>query len=245
MNTFYCNFSDDNYKHHQQDLIKHINQNLIFDFTNAFTKEWLKTTDFYFENKKILDLERLCGYAIWKPYIILEMFKNINYGDIVVYMDCGDVPLTADLNKEIKNYMQKHDQCFIVTNNFNRSYTKRDCFVLMNCDEEKFWNAIQLEDGFLAFKKTDFNISFVEEWLEFCKDERIVTDLSNTQNKPNFHDFIDHRHDQSIISLLQIKYNIPTCNNNIRQHIKFNVLFHKNGEDFSNGTAKWQDGKKI
>ena len=244
MKTHYCNFSDLNYKPHQDYLIKHVKENQIFDNTFAYSKEWLTTTDFYKENKKILDYERLCGYALWKPYVILETLKKADYGDIVVYMDCGDVPVHKEINDVIKKYMFYNDQYFITTVNQNREYTKRDCFVLMNCDSEYYWNSLQMEDGFLSFKKTDFNIELVEEWMKYCSDERIITDMPNTCGLENFSEFKDHRHDQSIISLLQLKHELPT-NNFVRHYIRFNVLEHVKGVDHSNGVAKWKNGSRV
>lgn len=244
MKIYYCNFSDENYRHNQNALLEYIKNKNIFDDTIPFYKENILTTDFYIKNKKILDYERLCGYALWKPYIILEAMKYINYNDIIVYMDCGDIPLVG-IREEIKKYLESNDQYFINTGvHKNKTYTKRDCFVYMNCDEEYYWNEIQLENGFLAFKKTKFNICLINEWLEYCEDERCLTDIENKSGKENFVDFIDHRHDQSILSLLQLKYHLPV-NNFVRNYIKFNTLFHVKGENYSNGTAKWKDGKKY
>lgn len=240
MNTIYCNFSDINYRENQDWLINYVKKYKIFDDTFAYKKEWLVTTDFYKENKNILDRSRLCGYALWKPYIILETFKNISENDIVVYMDCGDIPENnRQLDTFLKQYLKDNNQCFIDSRvNKNKQYTKRDCFVLMDCDSEKYWNDIQQEDGFLAFKKNQFTIDFINEWLFFCKNENIITDIPNICGSPNFPEFIDHRHDQSIISLLKTKYDIPTSQIP-RNFLKMNVLYHKDGESYSNGTCNW------
>lgn len=241
MSTYYCNFSDLNYRHNQNMLIEQVTKEKIFDNVIPFFKENILTTDFYKKNKKILDKERLCGYALWKPYIILECFKQISYNDIVVYMDCGDVPFKG-INEKIKDYLKDKDQYFITTRvHQNKKYTKRDCFVYMDCDNEYYWNGIQLENGFIALKKTDFNILLLQEWLKFCEDERCLTDIPNQSGKENFAEFVDHRHDQSILSLLQLKYGIPT-DEYARQFINFNTLFHVKGEKYSNGTANWKDG---
>lgn len=49
---------------------------------------------------------------------------------------------------------------------------------------------------------------FVEEWLRYCRDERILTDIPNESGYPNLTGFVDHRHDQSVLSLLAEKYHI-------------------------------------
>ena len=52
-------------------------------------------------------------------------------------------------------------------------------------------------------------MEFAEEYLCYCQDERIITDNPNTMGLPNYPEFIQNRHDQSVSSLLAKKYNIP------------------------------------
>jgi hypothetical protein len=46
----------------------------------------------------------------------------------------------------------------------------------------------------------------VQEWLAGCEDQRILTDISNACGLPNFPDFVEHRHDQSVLTLCAIKF---------------------------------------
>ena len=54
MTVFYINYSDINYRDHQNFLVDTIKKNNLFDDAEAYTREWLETTDFYKENKNIL-----------------------------------------------------------------------------------------------------------------------------------------------------------------------------------------------
>ena len=45
--------------------------------------------------------------------------------------------------------------------------------------------------------------------MKYCADERCVSDIPNQCGLENLDGFQDHRHDQSIITLLQLKYNLP------------------------------------
>ena len=45
--------------------------------------------DFYKKNKSILDQKRGNGYWLWKPYIISETLKKIEYGDFLLYIEAG------------------------------------------------------------------------------------------------------------------------------------------------------------
>lgn len=248
MKLIYINYSDLNYRKHQDDLVSHAINNKLFDAVIPFTREWLVETIFYKDNKKILDKDRLAGYAIWKPYIILEAFNHIEEGDVVVYMDCGDIPFPG-IKECIYEYMKTNDQYFISQNHtgIHKLFTKRDCFYYMNCDNEKYWDAIQLEDGFMAFKKTEYNIHLLNEFLKYCCDERIVTDIPNQCGLDNFDGFVDHRHDQSVITNLQIKYNLPRVSGHtgVRNFIQWNTLIHKDGEEYSNGSYDWGENGCI
>lgn len=76
----------------------------------------------------------------------------------------------------------------------------------MGLDEPKYTESSQREATYIWIIKNDFTINLVEEYLEYAQDERIITDLES-QNK-NYEEFKDHRHDQSIWSLLCKKYNV-------------------------------------
>jgi len=231
--TIYCNYADENYEHHQRNMVNHVIENGIFDYVCDYTREWLVTTEFYKENKSILDRERLAGYMLWKPFIILDVLEKAKENQIVVYMDVGDVP-NKGISDYVKKWMKNNDLLITLGGNKNRQMTKRDTFILMDCEEEKYYNAIQVEAGFFAAKKTTSNIAFIREWLEYCKDERILTDIPNQLGVSNFDEFIDHRHDQSILSLLQVKYNIQTSSKH-RGYVGFNVNMHKKGHKYANG----------
>ena len=172
-----------------------------------YTREWLETTDFYPKNRYILDNPRGNGFFIWKPFIILQTMESLNEGDIVMYSDAA-VEILNDLSPLFSIAEEKDHVVFeIAGGHNNKTWTKRDCFVLLNCDEEKYWNDLQLTATFSLWKKTEENIAFLKEYLRYLRDPRIVTDDPNMCGKPNFLEFRYHRHDQSVLSILTRKYN--------------------------------------
>jgi len=183
-----------------------------------YTQPWLFNTDFYRNskrNKYILNKPRGAGYWMWKPFIILESFKNLNEGDIVIYSDAG-LKVIGNLNPlfQVAQEGSKDGRVIFklpavgVPYHIAKQWTKRDTFVLMNCDEAKYWDANMSNGAVSVWKKTSENTMLLMEWLETLKDPRIVTDDLNICGKPNFLEFKDHRHDQSVLSLLAIKYNL-------------------------------------
>lgn len=179
-----------------------------------FTQEWLKGTEFWRKNQFILSRPRGAGYWIWKPFIILETFKTLEDGDIVLYSDAGLKvidnlsPLFEIAKNDSKGIILFKLPAVGVLAHKAKTWTKRDCFVLTECDEEKYWHADMGNGAISLWKKSDKNIEFLHEWLKYLRDPRIVTDDPNMGGKPNFIDFKDHRHDQSVLTILATKYNL-------------------------------------
>ena len=94
--------------------------------------------------------------------------------------------------------------------NTEHTWTKRDCFVLMDCDQPRYRDTPQVRTGFSAWRRTPFAMAFVEEWLRLVQDERLVTDLPSQCGLPDHPAFRQHRYDQSIFSLLCKKRGVAT-----------------------------------
>lgn len=163
---------------------------------------------FYQTNQDILVSPRGAGYWLWKPYFIKKTLSLMSDGEYLFYCDSGSlfVNSVADLFKFVKTTNQDIIPFEI---QFTEShYTKRDCFILTNTDEIKYHNSKQRLAGFSVWKKTEDVMNFIDEWLSFAQDERIITDKENQMGFPNYDGFIEHRHDQSLFSLLTKKHNL-------------------------------------
>ena len=76
----------------------------------------------------------------------------------------------------------------------------------MNCENSIYIDTNLIMAGFHLIKKSDMSINFYEEFLDYaCNQENINNKFDPLiQND----DFISHRHDQSIFSLLYKKYKL-------------------------------------
>ena len=182
--------------------------------------------EFISNNSYTLPQPRGAGYWIWKPYLILRYLKEMRETDWLMYTDSGfyfcanpwDLILgEADAIGE-KGVMT-FGECFT-----NGMYTKRDAFVLMGMDNDVIRNSPQRIASSFVCRKTPFAIAFVEEWLRYACDPRIITDLPNSRGLPNYPEFRDHRHDQSILSFLTYKHG--TC-----VYTKKDITNHQNKID--------------
>lgn len=163
---------------------------------------------FYRKNKEILSNPRGAGYWLWKPYFIKKTLSLMSDGEYLFYCDSGSRFVTS-VDELLKLVKTTNQDIIPFELPFKESqYTKRDCFILTNTDEEKYYNSQQRLAGFSVWKKSEDAVKFVDEWLTLAQDERIITDLENQMNFPNYDDFITHRHDQSLFSLLTKRYNL-------------------------------------
>ena len=192
----------------------------MFDKQTAYRRTDIGV-DFFNENEKILNEKRGGGYWLWKPYFILKTLNMVNEGDIVFYSDAGDY-----IHKDISNFLIRkieENNGFLLTRSNHRHviWTKRDCFKLMDCDTNEFHRLNQLEAGCCAFRKEKKTIEFVELWLKWAKRYDVITDVNESENYPGF---MDHRHDQSILTNIAQINKIPTVNvGEILKYIKFNI----------------------
>lgn len=178
---------------------------------------------------------RGAGYWVWKPYLILKTMEKMGKDDWLMYTDSG-MYFVRNPWEWILPMEDKIGDKGIVTFGCAgraRQFTKRDTFVLMGLDQPKYTDSTE-EDQRMASvfvcKKTPFSVEFVKEWLRYCSDPRILTDLPNTQGLPNYPEFRDHRHDQAIMSLLCIKHDTFLVKDDITQFSNPNpyLIHHRN-----------------
>lgn len=166
--------------------------------------------EFKEKNKHILEQTRGAGFWLWKPYIIKKTLDRIEENDLLFYSDSG-ISFIRPIDDLIQ-IMDETEQKLLLFElediHPNRKWTKRDCFILMDLDKEPFLSKNQFLASYLLMRKNKFVESFINEWLIYAQDYRIITDSPNEMKEGNYGDFQDHRHDQSILSLLGRKYNV-------------------------------------
>jgi hypothetical protein len=209
MKKYLVNYSD---KTHKNSQIENTNSALsIGGFDNVFSFNLQDLGDeFIFQNKNIMSQPRGAGYWMWKPFVIKKALELINDNDILMYSDSG-ISFIKNID-EIVTIMDNTDEKLLLFElddiHPNKRWTKRDCFVLMGLDNEPYLSQNQLLASYILMRKNKFVIKFIDEWLHYAKDYRVITDSSNECGLPNYLEFVDHRHDQSILSLLGRKYKI-------------------------------------
>lgn len=161
--------------------------------------------DYILQHKDIFDISRGAGLWLWKPYIILQTLRQINDGDYVIYADAGSfyidkVHSLIDVMKRDDVWLMPYEMPLL-----NRQFCKHESYVLANVPED---NTNQICATELVVKKCLESVRFVEEWLRLCEDIRILSPEHFCRDIEEFPDFIAHREDQAVYSLMVRKYDL-------------------------------------
>lgn len=162
---------------------------------------------YFEEHKQIFSHKRGIGLWLWKPYLISKALSSINNDDWMFYCDSGTI-FIRNISLLIE-CAEKNKQDIILTEQplLNRQFTKRECYEIMKVKDN---NENQLLGGFILIKKTKISTRFIDEWLHHCEKEELISYKYFHPEISEFNDFYAHREDQSILTLLRIKYNLPS-----------------------------------
>jgi hypothetical protein len=201
------NYANDTFRKSQKINSKTGKEIGLFDEVISYSPDDIEP-DFYKRNRKILSSGKGNGYWLWKPYFIKKTLEMLNWDDFLFYCDSGSYfisPITPLIEISLLN---RQDIIVFELPCPEKIWTKRDVFILMDCDSPKYSDSNQRLSSFSLWKKSIFTINFINEFLHYAQDERLITDLKNQCGYPNYPEFKEHRHDQSIFSLLSKKHNL-------------------------------------
>ncbi|NEQ45236.1 MAG: FkbM family methyltransferase [Leptolyngbya sp. SIOISBB] len=217
MKLYLLNYADDRFGHkggkflqNQAKLNESARQQGIENIV-SWTWPKLAETSFYTENQEYLDKNRFENGAVWKPFIVQNLLRKIEHGDIIFYYDSGSYEINRPVKILTDICLRNKGTLFHEWGEKNSKYTKRDAFVYMDCDSPRYHNAVALQNTWFLLQKTSFTEKFVDEWLKYNLDERIASYVKpNTCGLPDIIGFVENRGDQSIFSNLAVKYKIRT-----------------------------------
>lgn len=174
--------------------------------SHRFRDSNLKGLNFFKDNANLFDEKRGYGYWLWKPYIILEILQNLDKNDCLLYADCG-LEVINSLEPLIDICHKNDGLVFFGLEGFNlKSWTKRECLISMNVDYPSIHDSTMVTASCCLFKNNSRNIEFLKAWLAQCQVKRLIDD-SLDKNITQHPEFKQHRHDQSILSVLCHKNN--------------------------------------
>jgi hypothetical protein len=147
------------------------------------------------------------GYWVWKPLLFQSLIQEISKQDKSVngifYADAGcEIPVNFFSRRNFKKLLSESNKTAIIADSTSRleiQYSKGVTFEYLDPDYN-FAFTNQIAATWLAVRLNEAGISFVDDWVKFAtqNDGLLVNDNFGNEHP----EFIDHRHDQSILSLL-------------------------------------------
>lgn len=198
-----CETQAKNFKHENgENVFKEVFCVDEFDLKNNFS-------EFLDKNSEFINNKKGYGYWIWKPYIILKLMESLNENDVILYMDCG-CQINYSAVDRLKFYYEKvlqHDGVCFETDFDELMFTKMDTYLKVFPEKNGGTDTPHIMATSMLLKTTEKNKNFLKEWYEIASEEnyRYIDDSPSIEE--NSKKFLDHRHDQSIFSLLVKKYN--------------------------------------
>jgi len=209
-------------------LVSQANNLNIFDQNILYTDLDLKNNkQFWNKHKKFIENnKRGYGYWIWKPYLIQKTMNNMNNGDILLYLDAG---CELDYRKRdiLNNYINIIHKYYIIGTyiRIEKNWNKKDLILHMNMNKNKYLNTKQFQGGVLLIYVCNKTRKLINEWYNIACNYHMIDDSPSISK--NIKSFKEHRHDQSILSLLIKKYNL--YNKDIHLKSCINIKRNKTG----------------
>jgi len=228
-------FGGGNQNYH--DAVKRIENEMyivnVFDKIYIYTDYDLKNDNSFWNKhaKFIENNSRGYGYWIWKPYLIMKTLEKINNNDILLYLDAGcELPNNENNHNKILELINKCDENNILytkTGTNEKMYNKMDLLNYMNMNNDPIKNSIQNQATIIFLKKNSKTESFIKEWYYIACNYHLLDDTPSLSE--NDSSFVEHRHDQSIFSLLTKTDKYGFNENNVIEPLPFLLSRKRNG----------------
>lgn len=187
-----------------------------FDSVECLNPGVFANTTFAARNKAILSASRGAGYWLWKPYIIKQQVDHLSKGDVLLYSDAGRTGYYQFTTLPIRllELVASSEMGFLTGVAIPHlgpiaRWTKRDCLRIMEADVPAMHEKPIVQTTWSVWTNTHAARDFLDAWLHYCEIKSCLTDAPNELALDNLPQFVSHRHDQSICSILAHKKSAP------------------------------------
>lgn len=168
-------------------------------------------TEFFERHREILLGEaRGAGLWLWKPWLLNRELARCTRGDVLFYADA-----TSIFERRVDDLLNLARDSHVVTFEISEDehtdavWTKHDALALMGAAaNETLLHTRQRLGSPVICHCDDTARAFVSQWLRMASDRRALDDSPSVLG-PERREFREHRHDQSILSVLAKQWGFP------------------------------------
>jgi len=195
----FITFGNEVYYNSVKRICKEAQSLKFFNEIYGFTDKYLKTQDFWLKHGNFLETnKRGYGYWLWKPYLIKSELDKMKENDILIYCDSG-CQINEQGKRRLYEYVDMLNTSEYGVLSFQLEfleplYTKNKVFETFEYKK----NILQCMATVIILKKNEQSTRIIDEWYTHCENYDLIND-EQAKEDPRF---IDHRHDQSILSVI-------------------------------------------
>ena len=168
------------------------------------------------------------GYWLWKPYIIMEALKTLDDEDILCYVDCGCKLYNDKEWDKWFEYLATNDAIFFQTGGLNKNWTRKSLLEYEGLSvPTHFKELYQCQSTLMLAKKSALPL-FETYYQTMAEHPECVLDVPAEEKHLESPDFIEHRHDQSVLT---------SCIYHYRDKLKLKIVWQRVEGKFRNGQA--------
>ena len=176
----------------------------------------------------IINNKRGYGYWIWKAFIIKNQLEKMKTNDILFYLDCGSSIINNNVER-LDNYINiLKDYDVMVFDNPDHKTKKNVKMNVINefNIEDDILEQNLIEGGCIILKNTKKTKEFIDEWKRYMIKDNYQLVNDDLLNLPQHEEFMEHRHDQSILTILARQKDYVYVNNGLEELYNKGPLFH-------------------
>lgn len=164
------------------------------------------------------------GFFSWKPQVILQRLRDLNDGDLLIYLDVGS-HLNAKGAALLAEYLEicatsPSGILAFQTDFLEKNWSKGDLLEHFGVQNNPaVLNSGQIQAGLIIVRNCLETRNFVNDWAKvFWTNLNLVDDSESVQ--PNHKEFRQNRHDQSVFSIMAKLHGVfalPATGQELRQ----------------------------
>lgn len=196
----------------------------------------------------------ILGSGIWKPRTVLGAARRLNEGELLVYLDAGCTvrPGHNEWWQEMRDLVQENVMVATqldaphfgwLDDDFSEHrYTKVFTSTELVASDEVM-SSPQCQSGMIFMKVCEETIGFLELWRSWMEDSdyALIDDSPSPFGMTEHADFVCHRHDQSVFSILFKQAQFKSISD-FSWHAPDWFISGRNSPIWAN---RWRTGKKV
>jgi hypothetical protein len=189
--------------------------NINFQNTFVFNEIYLRRAGFHdilrnssVSNDVLNPKSRGYHYWAWKPFVVREAMRLLPEHEILLYIDAGAYIHSREMiHKMATTCRSTNNQCLFFENGHNnQKYTTQNSLKAVTRELKMFLDSNMVDAACFILVNNVKNRQLIDSWFELCLTSGMLDDATPSENQNDT--FIEHRHDQALLSICLWNQNI-------------------------------------